>query len=64
MRDIYKYMQLKTIFDYHNDDLYQTYLTKNTLESNCIYTPRILKLMLLLLRNDECKWQMELFYFL
>ena len=54
MRDIYKYMQIKTIFYYHNGDSYQTYLTKNTLESICIYTPRSLMLMLLLLRNDEC----------
>ena len=61
MRDIYKYMQIKTILYYHNDDSYQTYLTKNTLESICIYTPQILMLMLLLLRNDECKWQMEFF---
>ena len=62
-RDIYKYIQMKTILYYDNDDSYQTYLTKNTLESNCIYTPRILKLMLLMLRNDECKWQIELLFF-
>ena len=36
--DIYRYMQIKTKFYYHNDDSYQTYLTKNTLESICIYT--------------------------